>query len=93
MVGGKQNRSFHFSFNPSLKAGFQGSLITSGAGFLHVRVLGEWHRLGWLIPNNLIDLRSGKNTQLPLPDLLRWSIYNRLAGYEDLSDAERPSHD
>jgi hypothetical protein len=28
-----------------------------------------------------------------LPDLLRQSIYSRLAGYEDLNDAERLSHD
>jgi hypothetical protein len=28
-----------------------------------------------------------------LPDLLRQSIYSRLAGYEDLNDAERFSHD
>jgi hypothetical protein len=30
---------------------------------------------------------------LPLPDLLRQSIYSRLAGYEDLNDAERLSQD
>ena len=37
--------------------------------------------------------RRGKNTQLPLPDLLRQSIYSRLAGYEDANDAERLSQD
>jgi len=40
-----------------------------------------------------MDDRRGKNTQLPLPDLLRQSIYSRLAGYEDLNDAERLSQD
>jgi hypothetical protein len=30
---------------------------------------------------------------LPFPDLLRQSIYSRLAGYEDLNDAERRSQD
>ena len=30
---------------------------------------------------------------MPLPDLLRQSIYSRLAGYEDLNDAERLSQD
>jgi hypothetical protein len=37
--------------------------------------------------------RRGKNAQLPFPDLLRQSIYSRLAGYEDLNDAERLSQD
>jgi hypothetical protein len=30
---------------------------------------------------------------LPLPDLLRQSIYNRLAGCQDVNDAERLSQD
>jgi hypothetical protein len=36
-----------------------------------------------------MDDRRGKNKRLPLPDLLRQSIYSRLAGYEDVNDAER----
>ena len=40
-----------------------------------------------------MDDRHGKNTQLPLPDLLRQSIFSRLAGYEDVNDAERLSQD
>src|SRR5208337_4538196 len=46
-----------------------------------------------LISNNLTDARRGKNTQLLLPDMLRQSIYSRLAGYKDLNDAERLSQD
>lgn len=33
------------------------------------------------------------NIQLPLADLVRQSVYRRLAGYEDVNDAERLSHD
>jgi hypothetical protein len=40
-----------------------------------------------------MDGRRGKNTQLPLPDLLRQSIYSRVAGYEDLNDSERLAQD
>jgi hypothetical protein len=92
-MGEKQNRPFHFSFNSSLKADFQGSRVTSDAGLLLVRELDERLGLGQLISDNLTDNRRGKNTQLPLPDLLRQSIYSRLAGYEDLNDAERLSND
>ncbi len=49
--------------------------------------------LSALIVENILDGRRGKNTQLPLPDLLRQSIYSRLAGYEDVNDAERLSQD
>ncbi len=52
-------------------------------------------RLGFgeLIAQHLIDSRQGKNTQLPLADLLRQSVYSRIAGYEDVNDAARLSQD
>lgn len=37
----------------------------------------------------MTDSRRGKNTQLPLADLLRQSVYSRLAGYEDMNNAQR----
>src|SRR5262249_29325467 len=45
------------------------------------------------IEQHLTDSRRGKNTQFPFADLLRQSVYSRLAGYEDLNDAERLSQD
>ena len=92
-VGKKQNQPFQLSFNPSLKVDFQGSRVTSDGGLLLVRELDERLGLSALIAENIRDGRRGKNTQLPLPDLLRQSIYSRLAGYEDLNDAERLSQD
>ena len=35
---------------------------------------------------NLTDARRGKNTQLPLSDLLRQSVYSRLAGCRLVND-------
>jgi hypothetical protein len=58
-----------------------------------VRELDERLGLGQLISDNLSDNRRGTNAQLPLPDLLCQSIYSRLAGYEDLNDAECLSQD
>src|SRR5215831_14760911 len=91
-MGEKQNGPFQLSFNPSLKVDFQGSQVTSDAGLILVRELDE--RLGFseLIEGHLANSR-GKNMQLPLADLLRQSVYSRLAGYEDVNDAERLSHD
>jgi hypothetical protein len=57
-----------------------------------VRELDERLGFGELIERHLADAR-GKNTQLPLADLLRQSVYSRLAGYEDLNDAARLSQD
>src|ERR1039458_1136660 len=66
--------AFHFSFNSSLKVDFQWSRVTSDAGLLVVRELDERLGLSELISDNLTDARHGRNTQLPLPDLLRQSI-------------------
>ena len=55
-----------------------------------MRELDERLGFGELIEQYLTDGR-GKNTQLPLTDLVRQSIYSRLAGYEDVNDAERLS--
>src|SRR5450830_755501 len=92
-MGEKQNQPFQLSFNPCLKVDFQGSRVTSDGGLLLVRELDERLGLSALIAENIVDDRRGKNTQLPLPDLLRQSIYSRLAGYEDVNDAERLSQD
>jgi hypothetical protein len=75
-----------------LKVDFQGSRVTSDGGLVLVRELDERLGFGELIARHLADPR-GKNSQLPLADLLRQSVYSRLAGYEDLNDAERLSQD
>jgi hypothetical protein len=58
-----------------------------------VRELDERLGLDAVMAEHLRDSRHGLNTQFPLRDLLRQSIYNRLAGYEDLNDAQRLSTD
>ncbi len=92
-MGEKQNGPFQLSFNASLKIDFQGSRVTSDGGLILVRELDERLGFGDLIAQHLTDSRRGKNTQLPLADLLRQSVYSRLAGYEDLNDATRLASD
>ena len=88
----KQNQPFQLSFNASLKVDFQGSRVTSDGGLILVRELDERLGLSELVQQHLTDPR-GKNTQLPLADLLRQSVYSRLAGYEDVNDAQQLSKD
>ena len=92
-MGETPKQPFQLSFNPSLKVDFQGSRVTSDGGLLLVRELDERLGLGELISEHLRDGWRGKNTQLPLTDLFRQSIYSRLAGYEDMNDAERLAQD
>src|SRR5713226_2509506 len=92
-VGETQKRPFQLSFNSSLRVDFQGARVTSDGGLLVVRELDERLRLSELVDRHLSDSRRGKNIQLPLADLLRQSIYSRLAGYEDVNDAGRLSQD
>jgi hypothetical protein len=92
-MGEKQNGPFQLSFSASLKVDFQGSQVTSDGGLILVRELDERLGFGELIAQHLSDSRRGKNTQLPLADLFRQSVYSRIAGYADVNDAERLSQD
>jgi Transposase DDE domain group 1 len=92
-VGETQDRPFQLSFNRALKVDFQGSRVTSDSGLVLVRELDERLGLSELMDRHMNDSWRGKNIQLPLADLLRGSIYSRLAGYEDVNDAARLSQD
>jgi hypothetical protein len=67
--------------------------MASDGGPILVRELDERLGFGDLIAQHPTGSRRGKNTQLPLADLLRQSVHSRMAGYEDVNDAERLSQD
>jgi hypothetical protein len=80
-------------FDRRLKLEFHGSNITSDAGLLAYRELDEALGLTTTAGTALSDLRRGRNRRHVLTGLLRQSIFGRLAGYEDVNDAERLSVD
>jgi hypothetical protein len=92
-VGELQQEAFQLTFNGFLKVAFQGSRVTSDAGLILVRELDERLELEKLITEHLSDSRHGLNRQFSLADLVRQSVYSRLAGYEDLNDAEQLATD
>ncbi len=92
-MGDANNDDLRVSFDSRLKLNFLGSQITTNAGLLAYRELDEAVGLTEMASDLLGDSRLDNNKQHQLVPLLRQSIYSRLAGYEDVNDAERLSVD
>ena len=80
-------------FDRRLMVQFRGCVVTSDAGLLAYRELDDALRLSVMAGEMLADARTGKNGRHALVGLLRQSVFGRLAGYEDVNDAERLRHD
>jgi len=85
--------ALRLDFNRRLMLQFRGSAITSDAGLLAYRALDDTLGLTDMGADTLADARTGKNGRHRLAGLLRQSIFGRLAGYEDVNDAERLCRD
>jgi len=92
-MGDCQKSDLRVGFDSRLKLKFLGSQVTTDAGLLAFRELDESLGLTKISAERLQDSRLGQNKQHGLLPLLRQSIYSRLAGYEDVNDAERLSVD
>lgn len=83
----------HLQFDRSVKLAFQGSSISSDGGLLLHRELDDALGLIDLAVGDIAGPRTGKNGRHRLAGLLRQSIFSRLAGYEDINDADRLRRD
>src|SRR3984893_17189365 len=80
-------------FDRRLLLQFRGSVITTDAGLLPYRELDDALALTDTASEVLADARTGKNGRHRLVVLLRQSVVGRLAGYEDVNDADRLCQD
>ena len=80
-------------FDRRIKLEFHGARISSDGGLLAYRELDDALGLTDIAISKLLDGRRGRNTRHKLGGLFRQSVFGRLAGYEDVNDAERLARD
>ena len=80
-------------FDRSVKLALQGSSISSDGGLLVHRELDDALGLTDAAAGVIGDPRIGRNGRHRVAGLLRQSIFSRLAGYEDVNDADRLRRD
>jgi hypothetical protein len=91
--GEDRNRSLRVDFDRRLKLEFHGSRVTSDAGLLAFRELDEALGLTEMADDVLTDTRTGRNGRHSLTAQLHQAVFGRLAGYEDMNDADRLGRD
>ncbi len=90
---GETKEPLRVAFDRRLKLEFHGARITSDGGLLAYRELDDALGLTATAASALAEGRRGANIHHRLLGLLRQAVYGRLAGYEDVNDAERLARD
>lgn len=76
-------------FDRRVRVEFRGAQLSSDGGLLVLCEMDDALGLSDLASAALCDTRRGKNTIHRLDGLFRQSVFGRLAGYEDVNDADR----
>ena len=87
--GARETGDGRLGFDRRVRLEFRGTQLSSDGGLLVMRELDDALGLSDLASDVLRDSRTGKNTVHRLDGLFRQSVYGRLAGYEDVNDADR----
>jgi hypothetical protein len=93
VAGEAEEAALRVTFDPRLKLEFHGSKVTSDAGLLAFRELDDALGLTELAGEVLTDTRTGQNSRHTLTAQIRQSVFGRVAGYEDVNDADRLGRD
>jgi hypothetical protein len=91
--GARETGDVRLDFDRRLRLEFHGSKISSDGGLLLFRELDDVLGLHDIAGGLLRDTRTGHNRLHTLVGLLRQSVFGRLAGYDDVNDADRLSLD
>jgi hypothetical protein len=92
-AGEADRGALRLDFDRRLIIRFHGSGITSDGGLLAYRELDDVLALTASGGERLAEARTGRNRRHLLVGLLRQSVFGRLAGYEDVNDADRLCRD
>src|SRR5436309_1854311 len=92
-TGEAEGSGLRVAFDRRLKLEFHGATVTSDAGLLAFRELDDALGLTAMAAEVLADPRTGRNGRHSLIAQLRQSVFGRLAGYEDVNDADRLGRD
>ena len=88
-MGESRKEALKLGFDGSVRLEFRGATVSSDSGLLAYRDVDDVFALTATAGAALKDCRTGTNIRHSLTALLRQSIYSRLAGYDDLNDADR----
>src|SRR5262249_18206943 len=92
-TGESKDGGLKLDFDRRLMVQFPGSVVTSDAGLWADPEPADARGRSAVAGETLADARTGKNGCHALVGLLRQSVFGRLAGYEDVNDADRLRHD